>query len=757
MKVYIDIKKISDAPIDNADIFEIPKFKRLRSEILLGNPTTYLVSGYRGVGKTSFMKTLVNKVNLELDKININEKSKKGRFFCGFLHEKSNQFVVNGTNNYKVFIHINVGEYSSYSNVVRSLLREIYWKVTENEKTFKILKSNPTLLSELKLTYQRTFEDVEIKESDIETIESIKSFLFSATFQRLLIRISTLLIGSTALIKYIKEGSVGLKILIPLLILVFFLFSFEYRKNKLNANTKEMNRKTFYDDEIAEFQLARIIDDLHDKGIEIVFIIDELDKIEKDEDINNLISELKPLMLKGKSNFLLIFGQKMLYKYLMADIFDNNILSSIFSRNIHIPLLDRNGFENYLKMIAIEPKVVDEELLIQDYLDEKILLSNRIFRKFISLVRNDIQFDSDGKTFIEINENNLVRNTNANLARILYMVEDEIESSKDYVLDEGVKDFLISNLYNTISIMKRKQHVSFGIEEILEDKNFIEDEFASAYFSHIKRNVQSIIKKMVNNGLLKEVVTIDIENPHLYNKDNQKPEYMWANLAKIEKLDNDYYSYLDEFIKFENWLKSIFSQLQEYLIKGTYNKTNSISRILNILTKEKVLSEHINKEFSRISKVRNSIAHGEELNEEDRKTLLTFEEDLNYFKARIFEEVMIYTTSRVNNIDKRYLNLNNSLQLFDMSIDNINFEFKLINSKSTLNKTLKMLRNEVDVEWVYKVRMVILVDGIVELQKVKNSIDEIISNNQRVKVKIIEKVSLVDLQEFLIVRDVEFI
>ncbi|WP_427137334.1 hypothetical protein [Psychrobacillus psychrodurans] len=754
MKVYIDIKKISDAPIDSADIFEIPKFKRLKSEILLGNPTTYLVSGYRGVGKTSFMKTLVNKVKLELDEKDVNEKNKKRSLFCEFFHEKTNVFVVNGTNKYKVFIHINVGKYSSFSNVVRSLVREIYWKVTEKEKTSKILKSNLTLLSELKLTYQRTFEDVEIKENDIETIESIKTYLFSATFQKLLIRLSTLVVGSTALIEYIKEGSVGLKILIPLLIVAFFLFSFEYKKNKLNAKTKEMNRKTFYDDEIAEFQLARIIDNLYDNGIEIVFIIDELDKIEKDEDINNLISELKPLMLKGKSNFLLIFGQKMLYKYLMADIFDNNILSSIFSRNVHIPLLDRKGFENYLNMITIEPKVISEELLISEYLDEKILLSNRIFRKFISLVRNDIQFDSDGKTFIEISENNLVRNTNANLARILYLVEDEIEKSKEYVLDEGVKDFLISNLYNTISIMKRKQHVSFGIDEILEDKNFIEDEFASAYFSYIKRNVQSIINKMVNNGLLKEVVSIDIENPHLYNKDNQKPEYMWANIAKIEKLDNDYYSYLDEFIKFENWLKSIFNQLQEYLIKGTYNKTNSISRILNILMKEKVLSEGINKEFSRIAKVRNSIAHGEELNEDDRKTLLTFEEDLHYFKARIFEEVMIYTASRVNNIDKKYLNLNNSLQLFDMNIDNINFEFKLINSKSTLKNTLKMLEKEVAVERLYEVRMVILVDGEAELQKIKNSIEIIIGNNPRIKVKIIEKVNLIDLQDFLLVQNI---
>ena len=37
----------------------------------------------------------------------------------------------------------------------------------------------------------------------------------------------------------------------------------------------------------------------------------------------------------------------MLYKYLMADALDNNILASIFTRNIHIPLLNKSGFEEY--------------------------------------------------------------------------------------------------------------------------------------------------------------------------------------------------------------------------------------------------------------------------------------------------------------------------------------------------------------------------------------------------------------------------
>ena len=56
MKIYIDLKKINDAPIDKNDISnEMFKDETLVNELIHGNPTTYLVSGYRGVGKTSYI------------------------------------------------------------------------------------------------------------------------------------------------------------------------------------------------------------------------------------------------------------------------------------------------------------------------------------------------------------------------------------------------------------------------------------------------------------------------------------------------------------------------------------------------------------------------------------------------------------------------------------------------------------------------------------------------------------------------------
>ena len=67
-----------------------------------------------------------------------------------------------------------------------------FWALNNgDEELKKILSENPKLFSEIKLIYTRTFEDVELKESDLENEEIVKSFLFSANLRTLIIRIAT--------------------------------------------------------------------------------------------------------------------------------------------------------------------------------------------------------------------------------------------------------------------------------------------------------------------------------------------------------------------------------------------------------------------------------------------------------------------------------------------------------------------------------------------------------------------------------------
>ena len=67
MKIEIDSKKISssselfDSHIEfNEDISKI--LNQLEQQLLYGNNSCFLISGYRGTGKTTLIRTLENKI-----------------------------------------------------------------------------------------------------------------------------------------------------------------------------------------------------------------------------------------------------------------------------------------------------------------------------------------------------------------------------------------------------------------------------------------------------------------------------------------------------------------------------------------------------------------------------------------------------------------------------------------------------------------------------------------------------------------------
>lgn len=55
---------------------------------------------------------------------------------------------------------------------------------------------------------------------------------------------------------------------------------------------EELNRESLYDDEIAEYHLKNILNGLNSEGIRIMFVFDELDKIESESEIDQLIADL---------------------------------------------------------------------------------------------------------------------------------------------------------------------------------------------------------------------------------------------------------------------------------------------------------------------------------------------------------------------------------------------------------------------------------------------------------------------------------
>src|SRR5687767_8714582 len=102
MKIYIDTDKLTDAPFDvNSKYpfyFDDTIVSDLVSDIKFGNPTCYLISGYRGAGKSSFVRKV--------------------------------ESVAIQDHNSMLFVHVNFTRFKSQNYLLRKLIRAIYQAIT---------------------------------------------------------------------------------------------------------------------------------------------------------------------------------------------------------------------------------------------------------------------------------------------------------------------------------------------------------------------------------------------------------------------------------------------------------------------------------------------------------------------------------------------------------------------------------------------------------------------------------------------------
>lgn len=135
MRLEIDYTKITDSPYksDSESFFsftkiEVESFVNIISKM---NESSYYLSGYRGVGKTSFIK----KVEEELAKLD--------------------DFI---------FIHVPISKYDKFEILIRSFIRQFYFQFVANNlyKTDEVKKNkkNTQLASSLAILNKQTFASV---------------------------------------------------------------------------------------------------------------------------------------------------------------------------------------------------------------------------------------------------------------------------------------------------------------------------------------------------------------------------------------------------------------------------------------------------------------------------------------------------------------------------------------------------------------------------------------------------------------------
>lgn len=660
----IDSKKISftyeGKNIENSNI-EIHEIKeQLMQQLTFGNNSCFLISGYRGTGKT----TLVNKIEEEIEK------------------------EIEG-NNY-VFVHLNISKYENYSLVLRKLIREIYLTLSSN-KVYEQIK-NKQLIETIELLYDHTFYEI-FKSSNVKDLKEFNiniegNFNLKDVIKSLTPLVIVVLASLNISFDILAKMSGSWDLLLLALSICWFLISglkLNIKNQKMNSTLEELNRKSLYDDEIAEYHLKNILEELMKENIKVIFVFDELDKIENEIDMTNIISDLKPLLLSDLASFIVISGQKLYYKFINSSVLDDSIMTSIFAKNIHVPLTTNTSLEKLFNSYINDLTNINKEL-IKNYRDSIILNSYRTLRRFNNLILQDIEWQNN-ESYLYIDEANLNSyKTDSIILEILTQITEENIEISDY--DSGVKDFLTYQLFIWIKKMKLKGKTYFTNNEVYS----FEEDYSEQYPIWTKFQLNEMCNELINRLLDKKLLERKISK-------EEEIFYRWTTEADI-KIDGmgddqsqDKIKFLESMIEIEKYSRDILIDLRGN--NREYTSRSLIKLIEELVTIGVVSESWLNDKNKDLFKLNNKIKHGVDLSVKEMDNLL---QNIIYLRLLISELIEGYCFYVVNTYlsdfsynvsrNKIAIGVNHSKEQFDIiahhnELADIVFEVKYRNSSSS--------------------------------------------------------------------------
>lgn len=609
IKVEIKHNLLSETPFENDNdsfLFENTNIiNQMVQEVDHGSPTSYLISGYRGSGKTSFIK------KVEQNLTNIESKA--------------------------LFIKLDFPKYENYSLLLRKIIREVYLTLKNKEEVdYNKLESDyPDEIARLEVLYERTFNDIKNTYKDGINTEVNTILTSEINIKKLLTGIIfTLLFGLN-----IKFDLLNLLLTtkdffdVALLVASTSWSAWEVFKIKQEHKTNkkvsaEFFRKTLYDDEIAEYRLNESLKDLNKMRFKPVFVIDELDKIDNQYQMDLLLGEIKPLMLSGLASYILVSGQNLYYKFDSANVQDDAIMASIFSKTIHIPLMSTKGFILLFKQLTASDQVEYE--IVEKYIKSLILRANRIPRRFINLIRQEMEWNNGKATLTLKDENFEAYKTDA---RLLEKIDKIIEDLKKET-SEGFLDFFITHLHIWLQKMMNEKYFS---KEAIFNVNEEQQPYKQPDWVQTKLNtlIDSLLETLVESSFIQE------EN----KKDEDIARYRWVQRLTYEYdlninfSDAIKYEFLKTYSQFENNLREIHNDF----IEGSSFK-HSLNQMINRLVGREILSKKWLKDekLDTLRRLRNNIAHGNKAIEVSDKQMREYIETIMNYTIMLEDEYTEY-------------------------------------------------------------------------------------------------------------------
>lgn len=621
-RIYIVPDSLSDAPNENITINSELKILSLIQEIIYAPPTCYVVSGYRGVGKTSYIQYIKQQVAKGL-------KQK----YSGSGQQQDEEII---------FVECNFVNGDTKEHILRKLIRKLVTTVNDSKSKFidQVMADNPLLKKELEDLFKRTFFNLSNMEKETTTDSRTTSLSvnFIITLFVAVALISNSLRDFLAIIlSKSLEDPKFLQIIPSLLTAVVAFFIFKYDRSFDKKKVDEREIKTLYDEEIAEVRLLERIQDLDGLGIKVVFVIDELDKIDKESDVDAFIGELKPILLNGQATFLLITGQNLYYRFENSLTLDDSILPSIFTSPFHVPLHTVTQLEDLFKTMLRDPNL--EESIYRSYVKSIMLKANCVPRKFINLIRNDLVWDRHSvnpQPYIELSHNKIkMAEFDSKILDCIDTIGKGLETSNTAQLD-----FLISQLYLCAENMKLKGAGYMQLKDILNIEEY-EKDYPKSYTNKLAKTIMQLIEEMKRQ----EIIDYDDESSSFALNFNE--------IAFEEStIETTVQKFTIEFIQFERFLKGIFAE-----IKNSQRKVS----ILNIVHELKDLGIIEPTEIASLKQIihlRNQCVHIYNLNEIDVNELIHAEKSINSLRSKILIG-FFFAILKKSTIFKQYPQLEN--------------------------------------------------------------------------------------------------
>lgn len=547
MKIEIDKDKLKDVTGENIN-YICPEELFADKNRLLGMITNDImfctvITGYRGTGKTSFVRNIIKSLPKDVISVTINATKYK---------------------EYEVFIKRFIRElYLRYTGDVPIDITELYLHTFYDIKNF----------GKLEKKYER---DKKKNSYDKKTITGTigldlkKIIIF---FLTLLICYAMLWVGNK-----VSQDFIG-KIAAVITMCSYVFANIKINTDYINSNeieevtsseshegsTNNISLETLYDNEIAEYHLFDALEKTHSKGKRFLIVLDEVDKMENN-DLKKIFSELKPLFLSSYCNVIVVAGKNVDSFLSNEDDKEDSVVNNMFSQRIYVSLSSVNENKIFLEQLFIDNlknKVILDDN-IQSYIKKIVILANGNKRKLINMFLADIEWE-DENAFILINDNSIEKSFQR-LYDVIVKMEDYIFTTYERI----ESDEALYHIYQWIRTIRKQKNDIFN-EKIIIDMSYKEKNKVK----NIEENIElckELLKSMVEEQLLK------IENDG----------YIWNYINEEAEIDTRiHYDQVSQNV-------SRFKEVENLLFAfGNYNGLGSINfnEMINIYYQKKIISE----------------------------------------------------------------------------------------------------------------------------------------------------------------------